>query len=318
MTTDITLGGSYPRTEELVKTTWNFDKGLLGARELADAQDKDRRAVIDLQRRVGANGVIDGLLAWQDAFRPLVETSPSFEVGGVTRLFETNRFFRQPIVNAEPKLQWAKLEAFFPHAKFGASNDWKAILPSPYWFARVAKDNVYHDEAKLGWALADYVNQVAKRLEAAGYRTIQFNEAFLFQEPKPDVGFANELFAQAVKGLRATTVANFVNGDAAPHQSFLQTVPTSAIGIDFVDTLPEKLPPRLQGKYLVAQVVNAQESHLETPADVQELTARIEKRLKPTRLTATHTWDLEFVPPEVAQRKVEVLASLLPARRVAA
>ncbi|MBI2078607.1 MAG: hypothetical protein HYT80_09620, partial [Euryarchaeota archaeon] len=94
--------------------------------------------------------------------------------------------------------------------------------------------------------------------------------------------------------------------------------PTSAIGIDFVETLPEKLPSRLQGKHIVAQVVNAQESHLETPHDVQDLLARVEAKLKPSRLTATHTWDLEFVPAEVAQRKVEVLASLVPQRKVTA
>jgi len=318
MTHEITLGGSYPRTEELVKATWNLDKGLLSDKELVETQDKQRRDVIALQRRVGCTGVTDGLLAWQDAFRPLVATGGGFEVGGVTRLFETNRFFRQPIVDAEPKLNWGKLEPFFPHAKFGASKEWKAILPSPYWFARVAKDNHYHDEAKLGWALADYINAVAKKLEAAGYQTIQFNEAHLFHEAKPDVGFCNELLGQAIKGLKATTIANFVNGDAAPHQSFVQTVPTSAIGLDFVETLPEKLPTRLEGKHIVAQVVNAQESHLEAPNEVQELVGRIQKRLKPSRLTATHTWDLEFVPAEVAQRKVEVLASLLPARKVAA
>ena len=171
MKTDITLGGSYPRTEELVKTTWNFDKGLVGAKELTDAQDTQRAAVIDLQKRAGCTGLTDGLLSWQDAFRPLVATNASFEVGGVTRLFETNRFFRQPILNAPPKLDWANLEPFFPHQKWG-KGDWKAILPSPYWFARVAKDNHYHDEAKLGWALADYLNALAKKLESLDYRTI--------------------------------------------------------------------------------------------------------------------------------------------------
>lgn len=311
MNVHTSLCGSYPRKEELVKATWNFDKGLTKANELRTLQEASAREVIEMQKRLGFSPIVDGLLAWQDQFRPLVETSPSFEVGGVTRLFETNRFFRQPLLHKEPKLDWTKLETWFPHTNFAGEN-WKAILPSPYWFARVAQDNVYKDEQKFGYALADYLNQVAKKLEKAGYAEIQFQEAMLFYESKPDVGFANELLTRAVADLKVPTVANFINGDAAPHHSFLQTVPTTAIGIDFVETLPEKIPPRLQGKNLVAQVVNAQESLLETPKEVQDLIKRIDTRLKPARLTATHTWDLEFIPHEVAQKKLEVLATLAP------
>jgi methionine synthase II (cobalamin-independent) len=310
MNARISLCGSYPRKEELVKATWNFDKGLVDANELRKLQEASAREVIEIQKRSGFAPIVDGLLTWQDQFRPLVETSPSFEVGGVTRLFETNRFFRQPILHKEPKLDWAKLESSFPHTNF-TGESWKAILPSPYWFTRVTQDHVYHDEQKLGYALAAYVNQVAKRLEKAGYAEIQFQEGMLFHEAEPDVGFANELLARAIEGLKTPTLANFINGDAAPHHAFLQTVPTSAIGIDFVETLPEKLPPKLQGKNIVAQVVNAQESLLESTKEVQDLLKRVESKLKPSKLTATHTWDLEFIPHEVAQKKLDVLGSIL-------
>lgn len=307
--TRISLGGTYPRKEELVKATWNFDKGLVSQKELDEAFLAAAKEVIAIQRAAGCEPLTDGLLTWQDQMRPLVATSPSFEVGGVTRLFENNRFYRQPILNAAPKLDWGKLEAFFPHAKHGKGS-WKAILPSPYWFARAAKDNVYHDEAKLGHALASYVNEVARRLDKLGYAAIQFQEPCLFSEPEPDVGFANELFAVAAAGLKCETIANFPNGDAAPHQSFLKTVPVTTIGIDFVETLPEKLATRLAGASLQAAVVNGQESHVEGPEEVRALVERVGKKLKPGRLSCTHTWDLEFVPHEVAQKKIALLASL--------
>lgn len=318
MTIALTLGGSYPRSEELVKATWNFDKGLLSVEELSRLQNAQAHQLLKLQERLGFSPFGDGLLTWQDQFRPLVATSPSFEVGGVTRLFETNRFVRQPILHQPPRLDWSKLEAYFPHAHFSRSGPWKAILPSPYWFSRAVKDDAFHDEFKLGHALAAYLNDVAQRLDGLGYATIQFNEPQLFYESKPDLGFANELLAAATKGVRAETVANFPNGNAAPHHAFLQTVPVSTLGIDFVETLPEKLSPRLQGKQVLAQVVNAQESLLETPHEVRDLVDRVEQRLKPARLAATHTWDLEFVPHEVAVQKLEVLSSLRKERTVAA
>lgn len=312
----ISLSGTYPRKEELVKSTWNFDKGLVSRKELDDAFLAAAKEVVSLQRANGLEPLTDGLLTWQDQFRPLVETSPAFEVGGVTRLFENNRFYRQPILNAAPKLDWAKLEPYFPHVRHG-KGAWKAILPSPYWFTRAAKDNLYQDEFKLGHALAGYVNSVARRLDKLGYAAIQFQEPCLFSEAKPDVGFANELLAEAAEGLTCETIANFPNGDAAPHHSFLKTAPVTTVGIDFVETLPEKLPPRLAGLSLQAAVVNGQESHVESASDVRSLVERVEKKLKPSRLTCTHTWDLEFVPHEVALKKVAILGTL-PARKVSA
>jgi methionine synthase II (cobalamin-independent) len=313
-----TLGGIYPRREELVKGTWNFDKGLIRREDLAQLQAAATSELLDLQQKLGFTPLCDGLLTWQDQFRGLIEATSGFEVGGVTRLFETNRFYRQPILHAAPKLDYQKLRAAFPSAAKVKSGSWKAILPSPYWLTRATLDHHFKDEAKLGHALAGVLNDAAQRLAADGFQTIQFQEPALFYEKVPDVGFANELFAVAASGVRATTVGNFTNGDAARHHSFLQTVPVDVLGIDFIETLPEKIPPRLQGKKLQAQVVNGRESHLETPADVRDLVGRIQTKLKPASLFVTHTWDLEFVPAEVAVKKLEALASVLPSKKVTA
>lgn len=316
--TEATLGGIYPRREELVKGTWNADKGLLQKGELSKLQAAATDELLALQQRLGFTPLFDGLLTWQDQFRGIVEATDGFEVGGVTRLFETNRFFRQPILNAAPKLDYARLRASLPSAARTRTGAWKAILPSPYWMTRVTLDHHFKDEAKLGHAVAGVLNDAAKRLAADGYQTIQFQEPALFYEKVPDVGFANELLAVATQGVKATTVGNFTNGDAARHHSFLQTVPVDVLGIDFIETLPEKIPPRLQGKKLQAQVVNGRESQLETPPELEELVGRIRTKLKPAALWVTHTWDLEFVPAEVAIRKVEALAAVRSKKAVTA
>lgn len=314
--TEATISGLCPRREDLVKATWNFDKGLLSRDELAKLQAECTKELIDAQRKLGFRPLTDGLVAWQDQFRPLIEATTGYEVGGVTRLFETNRFYRQPVLNAAPKLDAKKLRAAFPAASTIRSQEWKAILPSPYWLTRATLDNHFHQEAAVGHAVAGVLHDAAKKLASEGFQTIQFQEPALFYEKSPDVGFANELFAAATKGVNATTIANFPNGDAAPHQSFLQTVPVDVIGIDFIETSPEKLPARLQGKNILAQVVNSQESRLEPAAELEALVTRVKTKLKPEHLWVTHTWDLEFVPHEVALRKLEVLASVREQKKV--
>ncbi|HEX9816522.1 MAG TPA: hypothetical protein VGB18_06040, partial [Candidatus Thermoplasmatota archaeon] len=223
--TEATLGGIYPRREELVKGTWNSDKGLLKKEELTTLQTDATNQLLELQQRLGFTPLFDGLLTWQDQFRGVVEATNGFEVGGVTRLFETNRFFRQPILHGEPKLDYAKLRAALPSASQAKKGSWKAILPSPYWFTRATLDHHFKDEVKLGHALAGILNEAAKKLAADGYQAIQFQEPALFYEKVPDVGFCNELIARATEGVKATTIGNFTNGDAARHHSFLQTVP---------------------------------------------------------------------------------------------
>lgn len=316
--TEVTLGGLAPRREDLVKATWNYDKGLLSQPELERLRAAATQELVELQERLGFKPLCDGLLAWQDQFRPVVEATRGFEVGGVTRLFETNRFYRQPILHGPPQLDWAKLRAAFAPEPRLRSRGWKAILPSPYWWTRATLDQHFHDEAALGHALAAVLNEAARRLAEAGFGTIQFQEPALFHEKAPDVGLANELFAASVRGVQATTVANFPNGDAAPHQSFLQTIPVDVIGVDFVETLPEKLPPRLQEKRVLAQVVNSQESRVESVQELSDLLSRVEARLRPAELWATHTWDLEFVPAPVALKKLEALGALRSRRKVVA
>lgn len=318
MTVRITLGGSYPRKEELVKATWNADKGLLTPDGLETAEDAAFREVLQLQERFGFAPWTDGLLRWQDAFRPIVATTGGFEVGGVTRLFQTNRFYRQPILHSAPKLDWKKLEPYFPHAHAKSSAGWKAVLPSPYWFTRAAKNDAFGAEAELGGAVAGLLNQVARKLDGLGYREVQFNEPLLLDEAEPDLDLAQELFTAALAGIKAETTVSFPNGNAKPRFEFLRKVPASNVGIDFVETLVEDLPSKPLGTGLLAQVVDSQESLLETPEQLRDLSARITKRLRPTRLAFTHTWDLQFVPHEVAQKKLEVLSSLRALKEVVA
>src|SRR5687768_1512808 len=85
----LVLSGLYPRSEPLVKTTWDFDKGLADAGRLDAAYLADARNLVDLETRLGFAALTDGNLTWQDPFRGLVESAAGFEVGGVTRFFET-------------------------------------------------------------------------------------------------------------------------------------------------------------------------------------------------------------------------------------
>jgi 5-methyltetrahydropteroyltriglutamate--homocysteine methyltransferase len=303
----LVLSGLYPRREPLVKATWDFDKGLLDAKRLEVAFLDDARELLELQTRLGVTAFTDGNLTWQDPFRGLIEAASGFQVGGVTRFFETNKFYRQPILTGRPVLNRDALRRHFLLESLSPPGPKKAVLPSPYWLVRSAKIET-PSNAPEDALVAHLVNDAARWAASHGYAQVQLQEPLLFYEKAPDLEAAKELLTTALKGVEATTTVNFPNGNAAPHLAWAAGLPTDWLGIDFVETHVDELRAPKSKLRLLAQVVDSQESLLESPAEVRALTGRIESRLKPAELTLTHTWELDFLPAETAARKLEVLS----------
>ncbi len=310
MPSKITLSGSYPRRETLVKATWDFDKGLLPAARLRAEFVDAAKELLTVERRAGIAAPTDGNLTWQDAFRGLVEGVPGFEVGGVTRLFETNRFYRQPILTGKPTFRPETLRQSFLLEDLAVKGPKKAILPSPYWFAHAAKAQTGNGASSAPETLARYLNQVATWLQGLGYTEIQLNEPLLFYQKDPDLRQAATLIETALRGVTAATIVNFPNGNAVGRLEWATRLPATYVGIDFVETHADEVETVGPPLRLVASVVDSQESLVEDPSHVAETVATIQRRLKPKELALAPTWDLQFLPSTAAEKKLDLLAAV--------
>src|ERR671931_2822078 len=107
--------GIYPRSEALVQATRDVD------RDLAE--------LVSAQQAAGVDLLADGMLRWQDHFRPLLEAADGLETGALTRFLDTNTFYRAPkATTATPKLSTPPDERYvapLPGARL-------VTLPSPY------------------------------------------------------------------------------------------------------------------------------------------------------------------------------------------
>lgn len=318
LTRNLTLSGAYPRAEALVKATWNSDKGLLSQAGLEKVRGAETRRVVELQQRLGFSPATNGQLGWQDAFRPLIEENPAFEVGGLQRLFETNKFYRQPILRGPLAAQAGNLPASVLEGLEKTRTPWKANLPSPYWFGRATALENGQNQKDATFAIAAYLNAVARDLEDQGAKEIQFNEPDLFYQAQPDLDLAQAALNRALEGLHVPTTVAFPNGDAGPHFDWALKVPATTIGIDLIETSIEELPRKPIPLRLQAQIVDSQESRLETEEELVETVSTLESTLHPKGLVLTHTWDLDFVSDEVAQKKLQVLSTLVSPRKVVA
>src|ERR671912_2996367 len=106
--------GIYARSEELVQATRDLDRGRTAEEAVEEQRLADVRAFVEIQREAGLDYFSDGLLNWQDIFRPFDERAEGLRPGPLTRFLNTNTFYRAPAVEAEkPKLVQPLSEPFF-------------------------------------------------------------------------------------------------------------------------------------------------------------------------------------------------------------
>ena len=65
--------------------------------EAVDEQvERDLAELVSVQQEAGLDLLADGMLRWQDIFRPFVEAAEGLATGALTRFLDTNTFYRAP------------------------------------------------------------------------------------------------------------------------------------------------------------------------------------------------------------------------------
>jgi 5-methyltetrahydropteroyltriglutamate--homocysteine methyltransferase len=296
--------GIYPRSERVVQVTRDAERGRTGEERVDDAFRRDRDEYLDLQRRAGMDLLSDGLLRWQDLFRPLVDGSEGMDARVLVRWFDNNSFFRAPDLIGDPRL--VDLPAWV--TEDGVPEPRVATLPSPYLFSRAARAK--GDPDRLIEVLARNVLAPAVGdLVRAGHVLVHLEEPWLTFS-----GIDHRSWAPLEAALGAIrdaaggvpVVLHVYYGDAAPHAARLAGLPVDAVGIDFAETDVDDLPaPWPTG--LVAGCLDGRRSVIERTDDVVAFARQVRNRLEPPTLYLTSGSDLELLGSQVAAGKVEVL-----------
>src|SRR5919197_96776 len=88
--------GIYPRSEALVQATRDLDRGRTTQAAVGEQVERDLAELVSAQQAAGVDLLADGMLRWQDHFRPLLEAADGLETGALTRFLDTNTFYRAP------------------------------------------------------------------------------------------------------------------------------------------------------------------------------------------------------------------------------
>jgi 5-methyltetrahydropteroyltriglutamate--homocysteine methyltransferase len=279
--------GIYPRSEALVQATRDLDRGRTSESAVAEQLESDFRELVSVQEQAGLDLLSDGMLGWQDLFRPLAEAAEGLEARPLTRFLDTNTFYRAVLVDGEPRLRKPLPPPDLPAGR------WVGTLPSPYAFARAADGRVS--------ARALAANVLAPQIEAwseAGCALVILAEPFLARE-----GEAGEALAPLTDLPDSVPLAlQLVFGDASRLLDELAEAPIAAVGVDFyltpADALPEDYP-----KEVLAGVVDARSSALEDPDVITRFVEELVPR-RPSGISLVPNGDLQFVSEKIAREKL--------------
>jgi methionine synthase II (cobalamin-independent) len=305
------LGGIAARSERYMRDHWSAAKGFLGPSELLASAKREEADHVALQQEAGLDLLAPALVRWEDLLRPLLRDGSGATAGQLTRYFETNTFFRQPLVEGavSPPAPATWFEAF----ALPPGQPWVLTLPSPYDFA--VRSKVARAAGK-GASLAGLAVEVGSALRPVVDAAVQRGAAVIrFHDPSiayaragtRDAAAFAEGLAAAAKGHEALSTLHLTNGDPFSVPEALQANPLGGLSIED----PGRAPPRLalpNKTRLTVAVVRGEESLVEDPRASAQAAASLAQRLGLGLFGLTNGWDLDHVPHAIAARKVHALA----------
>ena len=300
--------GIYPRSERLVAATRDLDRGRTDRATVDGEFDRDLDRFVEAQREAGLDYVSDGMLRWQDVFRPFVDAAEGLSAGPLTRWFDTNSFFRAPVVTGPLSIDGAGVR--FEDVGDGAR---VVSLPSPFAFSRAAQFDGDRDALMLDLA-RDVLAPVAAEAVRGGASVVHLEDPWLaFYGIEPGAWGALAKSIDALRsGLDATVVFHTYFGDVAPYVEGLQGLPVDALGVDLLASEAATIELR-SGLGVLLGCFDGRSSVVESAETLAPVIARLLDRLDPPLCFLSSAGDLSLVSEETARRKVGALGELAAA-----
>jgi 5-methyltetrahydropteroyltriglutamate--homocysteine methyltransferase len=308
---------SYPRVGDdaehqlLRRTLAQRDKGEKSDEAVRAAQERMTELALAEQAEAGLDLVTDGQIRWSDPISYLAGKLSGVRINGLLRFFDTNFYFRQPVVQGKLERTEPLLLEEFKFAQEKSTRPVKPVLTGPYTLAR-------HSIEENGGAggfdkmLEGYTAALAAEvaaLAAAGATVIQVEEPALLKYPDDFPRLEQSLTALAMSKASAQLALVFYFGDAAPIYDHLQTLPVDLLGLDFTYNpgLVDRVASNGTARPLVLGLVDGRNTRLEDPATLARQLEKLARGADLNRAYLSPSCGLEFLPRDRARQKLKHL-----------
>jgi len=336
--------GSYPRVGDapdlqvLRRTIAALDRGERTTADMLDAENElTRRAIAD-QLKAGLDIVTDGQIRWYDPISHLAGKMENVKIGGLLRFFDTNFYFRQPVLTRKPVRRGPLVVGEYSFARNALGHlptpgdkagklAIKPVLTGPYTLAKFS--HAEHPGNGEPGSLASremramaYAEALAAELTAlaeAGAELIQVDEPAAIRFPEDW-----EIFEKALAPLieardrvresgRDLEVAlYFYFHDCTALYEKLVNLPADIVGLDFTydPKLADLIASAGSPKPLGLGLVDARNTRLEDADVIAWQVERLLPKIEGGRAYLGPSSGLEYLPRDRAFAKLELLAKV--------
>ena len=309
-----TVVGAFPKIsdapggQELRQALHKQDRGELGTGDLDTVYDTVTAGAIRELEAAGIDVINDGLIRWDDLLAPFATAWSGVKRGPLERFYDNNTYFRQPTIDGPITSDGSTLVKSFSYAKSIASRELKASVAGPITFATLAIDNHYRSLEDRILAVADAIAADVKGLGAAGATLVDVEDPGLVFAPQHI-----ETAREAYKRIAAAGVPIAVQPYFFPVDRILEALasfPVAQFGIDVRsrETTAMRRLDAFKGKTVVLGIVDARNTRLETAGELGKIVEDALKLVPSDRLWVSTTTSLEYLPHDVATKKLAALA----------
>ena len=307
-----TVIGAYPKIsdehQDLRRALHRHDRGELDSGGLSGVLDESTRWAIGELDWVGVDVVNDGQVRWDDMLAPFARAWEGCDRGPLERFYDNNTYFRQPVITGPITTDGRTLVRDFEFARGVARGQLKAAVCGPLTFATLAEDRHYHSLEDRTLAVADAIAAEIRGLGAAGATLVDVEEPALVAHPEHFAIARAAIERLAATGVPLALQTYFFPAD--PLLDALAAFPVAQIGID-VRSRETHVLDKLNAlrQTVVLGIVDARNTRVETEGELVRLIDAALKRIPAEYLWLAPTTGLEYLPHDVAVKKLRALVT---------
>jgi len=305
--------GDDPSQQKYRQAYAKMERGEITKEDFERVQDDVTKEAIEQQVQAGLDIITDGQIRWYDPISHLARHLEGCEVDGLLRFFDTNFYFRQPVVKGEIKRKEPVICKEFEFAKRVSPKPLKAVVTGPYTLAKLSINQSSSGFDSVLRGFLKVVSEEIADLARAGAALIQVEEPAILKNSKDLPEFRKAIEELVTSKGRAKILLCTYFGDAAPIYPRLMKLPVDGLIFDF--TYSPKLLNTIArfgcSKYLGLGVVDGRNTRVENASDISKNLKKVISSVGSEEIHIMPSCGIgDYLPRDVAFRKLQKVAEI--------
>ncbi|MEM2878810.1 MAG: hypothetical protein QXG10_04645 [Candidatus Hadarchaeales archaeon] len=310
--------GSYPKIGEgqerqLHRQAYaRWEKGEISDEEFERIQDQVTSEVIREQVRAGLDIVTDGQIRWYDPISHIARKLEGCEINGLLRFFDTNFYFRQPVITGKITGKKPVLRREFEYAARVSPKQVKPVITGPYTLARLSIDRRGVGLERIVDEFSEVISKEVAELADAGARLVQIDEPAIIENPE-DICLLDSALGRISRAKKnAGIILHLYFSDVTYIYDELLELPVDGLSFDFTygRGLEDEIADTGCEKDLGLGLIDGRNTRIEDANDVYTRAAKALSGFGGKRAYLSPSCGLEYLPREVAYRKLENMVAI--------